>query len=415
MTVPQRSTAAGRRAGRRPRQRPVRRRRLVDRAPGGCAGQSTRLRRPSRDEEERPRATSSATASERRAAGAPARAPPDQARATSPSSSAAHAPADAAGDLDQRRAEDQVAVVAREPGLGHDRDQDPPGEPEQRQRRRSPPARCSRGRLRAASPARARVAPRQSAKPATITRRTAAALIRQQHRRPGVVDQLGAERALGERGAVGARVLGAADAAEEVARAPVLGQEPQHRDQREQRRSPACAPPGPSTTATARRSPRRARSRAGRARRRSRPRTPGAAAPSRWRSTAIEHDRRHQALGVAERVVGDEAAGEDAARPRRRRRPAGPAPQRDEPSLDRLRSPARSDRAGKPHSRAEDHRHRHQRARPRDHQPQVRRAPPNRANSVVKITGSGFHVGPPVVWRLRWTISRPHTSHAHGS
>ena len=27
----------------------------------------------------------------------------------------------------------------------------------------------------------------------------------------------------------------------------------------------------------------------------------------------------------------------------------------------------------------------------------------------------GFHVGPPVVWSFMCTISRPHTSHDHGS
>ena len=40
---------------------------------------------------------------------------------------------------------------------------------------------------------------------------------------------------------------------------------------------------------------------------------------------------------------------------------------------------------------------------------------PNTANTVVNSTGSGFQDGPPVVWRSMWTISRPHTSHAHGS
>ena len=35
--------------------------------------------------------------------------------------------------------------------------------------------------------------------------------------------------------------------------------------------------------------------------------------------------------------------------------------------------------------------------------------------TVVKIAGNGFHDGPPVVCRSRWTISRPHTSHDHGS
>src|SRR5947209_16466332 len=40
---------------------------------------------------------------------------------------------------------------------------------------------------------------------------------------------------------------------------------------------------------------------------------------------------------------------------------------------------------------------------------------PNSAKIVVKMTGSGFHVGPPVVVSLRWTISRPQISHDHGS
>ena len=39
----------------------------------------------------------------------------------------------------------------------------------------------------------------------------------------------------------------------------------------------------------------------------------------------------------------------------------------------------------------------------------------NGANSVVKITGSGFHDGPEVVSREKWASSRPHTSHAQGS
>ena len=42
-------------------------------------------------------------------------------------------------------------------------------------------------------------------------------------------------------------------------------------------------------------------------------------------------------------------------------------------------------------------------------------AAPNGANSVVKITGSGFHVGPPVVISVAWTISLPQMIHAHGS
>ncbi len=40
---------------------------------------------------------------------------------------------------------------------------------------------------------------------------------------------------------------------------------------------------------------------------------------------------------------------------------------------------------------------------------------PNRAKTVVKTTGSGFQVGPPVVCSLRCTISRPHTNQDQGS
>jgi hypothetical protein len=40
---------------------------------------------------------------------------------------------------------------------------------------------------------------------------------------------------------------------------------------------------------------------------------------------------------------------------------------------------------------------------------------PNSANTVVKISGNGFHDGPPAVCRSKWMISWPQTSHAHGS
>ena len=41
--------------------------------------------------------------------------------------------------------------------------------------------------------------------------------------------------------------------------------------------------------------------------------------------------------------------------------------------------------------------------------------PPKRANGAVKRTERGFHEGPVVVSRSRWTISRPQTIHAQGS
>ena len=42
---------------------------------------------------------------------------------------------------------------------------------------------------------------------------------------------------------------------------------------------------------------------------------------------------------------------------------------------------------------------------------------PNRAQIVVKITGSGFHDGPPVIAKLRCgsVTSLPQEIHAHGS
>ena len=42
---------------------------------------------------------------------------------------------------------------------------------------------------------------------------------------------------------------------------------------------------------------------------------------------------------------------------------------------------------------------------------------PNRAYTVVKNHGSGFHDGPPLIAKLRWgsTTSRPHEIHAQGS
>ena len=55
-----------------------------------------------------------------------------------------------------------------------------------------------------------------------------------EHGRPGLLLEHRAHRALRERGAVRARVLSARDAAQQVARAPQLGEEPKHRDQRKQ-------------------------------------------------------------------------------------------------------------------------------------------------------------------------------------
>ena len=104
-------------------------------------------------------------------------------------------------------------------------------------------------------------------------------------------------------------MLGAGDAAQEVARAPVLGQEPQDRDQREQaddelagarvlpeQPQPVGAPEQPDLRAVER------------GQEADRERLPRVAV-----EVALDRDqdqRGHQALGVAERVVADEAAGE---------------------------------------------------------------------------------------------------------
>src|SRR5215208_2128442 len=42
-------------------------------------------------------------------------------------------------------------------------------------------------------------------------------------------------------------------------------------------------------------------------------------------------------------------------------------------------------------------------------------ASPNSAHGVVNSHGSGFHDGPSVVTRSRWSVSRPQMIHAHGS
>ena len=67
-----------------------------------------------------------------------------------------------------------------------------------------------------------------------------------------------------------------------------------------------------------------------------------------------------------------------------------------------------------PSRNASDHREdRAARARRRATGPAPRS--PNSEKTVVNSTGSGFHDGPPVVCRSRWTISRPQTIQAHGS
>ena len=142
-------------------------------------------------------------------------------------------PRDPARDRDRRRAEHQVAVVAREPGLRLERDPEPPHQAEQRRARaatrapgcRGPPDRCARHHE-------ARV--RHSPNAATNSAMIAGILTRLST--VGHASFLNTVHTghFANAGAVRARVLGPGDAAQQVARAPQLGQEPQHRDQREQ-------------------------------------------------------------------------------------------------------------------------------------------------------------------------------------
>ena len=142
-------------------------------------------------------------------------------------------PRDAAGDRHRRRPEHQVAVVAREPGLGLDRDARATTRSRTPRARAAMPARGCRGRppLRRHHDARVRHSPNA----ATSSAMMPGILTRSHHRRPGLLPEHRAHRALREGGAVGARVLRPRDAAQQVPRAPQLGEEPEHRDQREQR------------------------------------------------------------------------------------------------------------------------------------------------------------------------------------
>ena len=61
------------------------------------------------------------------------------------------------------------------------------------------------------------------------------------------------------------------------------------------------------------------------------------------------------------------------------------------------------------------HQHAQHRARPGDTSHRFGCAEPNSANTVVKITGSGFQLEPPAMCSCPWRISRPQISHDHGS
>ena len=115
---------------------------------------------------------------------------PTRADASRASTAASHPNADAAGDLDQRRAEHEVAVVAREPGLGEDRDQHPPRDARGRPAATVPARACSRGIVEPpAAPVAslAREGRGRAAPPAPRTAERGGDLDPQQHRRPGVL------------------------------------------------------------------------------------------------------------------------------------------------------------------------------------------------------------------------------------
>ena len=129
--------------------------------------------------------------------------------------------------------EHQVAVVAGEARLGLDRDPDPP-QPADRaddEQQQPPPGGRRAAERSPATTTRACATARTRPRPSPARRR----LDPEHHPRPGVLAELGAERALGERRRVRAHVLRAGDAAEQVPGSPQLGPEPQHRDQHEQR------------------------------------------------------------------------------------------------------------------------------------------------------------------------------------
>ena len=192
----------------------------------------------------------------------------------------------------------------------------------------------------------------------------------------------------------------AGGAAQQMARAPVLGREPQDRDQHEQAdhelARAGVLPEQPQAVGTPEQPDLRPVQRGQEA---EHERLAGLAV-----QVALERDQDHrgrQPLGVAERVGADVAPGER--QPDRRdragqqRRAATPAarvpgsPRSPAREVARRSGGSGGPRAGTPS--------RPRRTRRRGRRPATGPAAalPNSANTVVKITGSGFHVGPPVV------------------
>ena len=162
--------------------------------------------------------------------------------------------------------------------------------------------------------------------------------------------------------------------------------------------------PDRASTATGHRRPRTATARAGRARRRTRPRMPGGArrrGGARPRSapapSSAPRSSRARCCWQKPPVKASDTAAISAAEERRAERTSGP-------SVRRPRSPGRAGTQRRntiataitaPARATTSHR--------------SGAALPNRAKTVVKMTVSGFHVGPPVVWRLRVDdLAAPH-------
>jgi len=181
-------------------------------------------------------------------------------------------------------------------------------------------------------------------------------------------------------------LLSARCRAQRLARAPPLGQEPEHRDEREQHGDELALlrvlPEQPEAVEAEERPRLWAQQRGTED---ERERLPALAV-----EVALEgeqHQRDQDALGVPEHRVAQEVG-----------RQQQPGVRGD------ARRGARPAAADDPARHPEDHHDGQQPARAGDQQPEVGAASPNGANSVVKNTGSGFHDGPVSVLRSRWMI-----------
>ena len=278
------------------------------------------------------------------------------------------APADPAEDDDESPADDQITLVTREPVLRHRRDFE---EPEDRHDGKDEHDALGTVALLAHR----RADPRRPApqRPPDRDRRA--------HRRQGGDDldprerdlrcglHLRAERALRERGRAFARMQRACHAAEEVARPPQLGQEPQAGDEHEQRHDELSCARIAAAQIQAVESPEcpylRTIERRNDAKEERLARLVVQMAVDRE-----QHDARSQALRVAERRVADVLGGDEHAERR------DPAREHGRAVRDRAGDASAPTRAGakpqrQPRRELECHRHREKSSRPPDREPQV--------------------------------------------